>query len=90
MLVNQGLAKDEPWPKCIHCQNPLEFFFQLNLNQLPEALQNEFGSGILQMFDCTNADLTYDCDYEGWLPFYDVHLIRIIQPEAEAQDREIP
>ena len=29
------LAKDEQWPKCPHCQNPLELFVQLNLNQLP-------------------------------------------------------
>ncbi|MDY7007603.1 MAG: DUF1963 domain-containing protein [Cyanobacteriota bacterium] len=33
------LAKDEQWPKFPHCQNPLEFFVQLNLNQLPESLQ---------------------------------------------------
>ncbi|NER02330.1 MAG: DUF1963 domain-containing protein [Okeania sp. SIO3C4] len=84
------LAKDEQWPKCPHCQNPLQFFLQLNLNTLPDALKNEFGSGILQMFYCTNAELICDCDYEGWEPFSDIHLIRIIQPEGKAQDVKIP
>ncbi|WP_205127372.1 MULTISPECIES: DUF1963 domain-containing protein [Okeania] len=90
MLVNQGLPKDEQWPKCPHCQNPLQFFLQLNLNTLPEALKNEFGSGILQMFYCTNEELLCDCDNEGWEPFSDIHLIRIFQPETEAQDVKIP
>ncbi|MGD1713874.1 DUF1963 domain-containing protein [Dapis sp. BLCC M172] len=84
------LAKDEQWPKCRICQNPLDLFVQLNLNQLPEALQNEFGSGILQMFYCTNIDTLCDVDYEGWEAFSDVHFLRIIQPEGEAQDVEIP
>ncbi|MDY7007605.1 MAG: DUF1963 domain-containing protein [Cyanobacteriota bacterium] len=84
------LAKDEQWPKCPHCKNPLQFFLQLNLNTLPEALKNEFGSGILQMFYCTDEELPCDCDYEGWEPFSDIHLIRIIQPEVEVQDVEIP
>ncbi|WP_293158319.1 DUF1963 domain-containing protein [Okeania sp. SIO2C9] len=89
-MVNQGLPKNEQWPKCPHCQNPLQFFLQLNLNTLPEALKNEFGSGILQMFYCTNEEIPCDCDYPGCQVFSDIHLIRIIQPKAEVQDVKIP
>ncbi|NEO53021.1 MAG: DUF1963 domain-containing protein [Okeania sp. SIO3B5] len=88
------LGKNEEWPKCPYCQNPLEFFFQLNLNQLPESLQNKFGSGILQMFYCTYTNVYGDevceIDYEGCEAFSDIHFLRIIQPETEAQDVEIP
>ncbi|MGB3510656.1 MAG: DUF1963 domain-containing protein [Microcoleaceae cyanobacterium] len=83
------LGKNEEWPKCPHCQNPLQFFLQLNLNQLPESLKNEFGSGILQMFYCINVDTVCDADYE-YEPFSDAHFLRVIQPEGEAQDVEIP
>ncbi|NEN93487.1 MAG: DUF1963 domain-containing protein, partial [Okeania sp. SIO3H1] len=76
------LGKNEEWPKCPHCQNPLEFFFQLNLNQLTESLQNKFGSGILQMFYCTYmnvyGDEVCEVDYQGWEAFSDIHFLRII------------
>ncbi|OZH54248.1 hypothetical protein AFK68_12115 [Hydrocoleum sp. CS-953] len=83
------LGKHEKWPKCPLCQNPLELFVQLNLNQLPEALQNEFGSGILQIFYCTNQ---FGCNPSPHKiqAFSDAHLIRIIQPERKKQRIEIP
>ncbi|MGB3512257.1 MAG: DUF1963 domain-containing protein [Microcoleaceae cyanobacterium] len=88
------LATSEEWPKCSHCKQPLEFFLQLNLNQLPEALKNEFGRGILQMFYCTYMNVygeeCCELDYEGWEAFSDIHFLVIIQPEAEAQDVENP
>ncbi|MGV2828896.1 pentapeptide repeat-containing protein [Myxosarcina sp. GI1(2024)] len=48
------LNKNESYPVCSCCNNPLCFFLQLNLDEFPKNLNGEFGSGILQLFYCTN------------------------------------
>lgn len=38
----------------------MRFFFQLNLEQVPNNIKGEFGEGILQFFYCV------DCDDDGY------------------------
>ena len=62
------LNKDESWPTCPNCAKPMRFFFQLNLSQVPTSLKGKFGTGILQMFYCTNVveiDLEHDAALKG-------------------------
>ncbi|MEH1923706.1 DUF1963 domain-containing protein [Nostoc sp.] len=42
----------ETWPVCPNCQNPMRLVLQLNLQQLPDSLEEIFGSGLLQLFCC--------------------------------------
>lgn len=73
------LAPDEDWPKCGACGNPLQFFVQLNLDDLPVS----YGSGLLQFFYCTHgesADAICEVEREGWKPFSPGSVVRIVQP----------
>lgn len=83
------LNADESYPLCSMCHKPLRFFLQLNLDQLPSALGNKFGNGILQLFYCTNEDRMCESNY-GWEPFSDCKLVRIIQPTETTADVEVP
>ncbi|MEO0491714.1 MAG: DUF1963 domain-containing protein, partial [Cyanobacteria bacterium J06659_2] len=47
------LGADEGWPLCPNCDNPMRFFLQINLAEIPEAIRSKFGQGILQFFYCT-------------------------------------
>ena len=76
------LNADESFPKCGCCNNLMRFFFQLNLEQVPNNIKGEFGKGILQFFYCV------DCDDPQ--PFSESHLVRIIEPKGEAAEYEIP
>jgi len=78
------LAPGEDWPSCGNCGKPAEFFVQLNLDELPEPLGNEFGPGLLQMFYCTSADPPCDVDCEGWSPFARCMTVRVVQPGRDA------
>jgi len=71
------LAENEPYPRCSECQALMPLFLQLNLDRLPEELSGKFGSGLLQMFYCT------DCD--SYLPLENNKLVRIVQPSDSAQ-----
>ncbi|MEA5452859.1 pentapeptide repeat-containing protein [Leptolyngbya sp. CCNP1308] len=46
------LNADESWPNCPNCGNSMRFFFQVNLQDIPEELNQKFGAGILQFFYC--------------------------------------
>lgn len=51
------LSKDEDWPICGNCHQPMSFGAQLNFEQFPE-LQNEFSTkDIFQFFACSK-----DCE----------------------------
>ncbi|MEM6435512.1 MAG: pentapeptide repeat-containing protein [Cyanobacteria bacterium P01_D01_bin.115] len=83
------LGADETWPICPHCQEPMQFFLQLNLDQLPTALASQFGKGLLQLFYCT-SEARCEVDYEGWQPFSDCQFLRIVQPDSASSTLEIP
>ena len=76
------LSADESFPKCGCCNNLMRFFFQLNLEQVPNNIKGEFGEGLLQFFYCVDCD-----DYQ---PFSQSHLVRIIEPEGEAKQYKLP
>lgn len=84
------LNKNEHWPVCQHCGKPMQLFLQLNLNSLPESIQGEFGTGLLQLFYCTSTDTDCEAECEAWLPFAKSMLVRVVQPDMEALDIEIP
>ena len=79
------LGTDEVWPICPKCQEPMQFFLQLNLDELPTALTDKFGKGLLQFFYCTS-----DVDCEGWPPYSGCKCLRIIQPEGAPLPIDIP
>ena len=61
-------------------QQPLQLFLQLNLGALPAELGSTFGTGLLQLFYCTNEA----CAGEGgWEPFADdLTRVRVVQPNG--------
>ncbi len=84
------LGKGETWPCCAHCGEPMPLFLQLNLDRLPQALGNEFGSGLLQLFYCTNSDPHCESECEAFFPFSQSTLVRVITPDTVPQIVELP
>jgi len=98
------LSKEEPWPTCRNCQKPLQFFLQLNLEQVPEPLTNKFGKGLLQLFCCTDPTPLHTPDpnseswsssecwgiNSAWEAFSPCHIVRIVHPEDNGAEVEIP
>ena len=84
------LKHGESWPTCQNCGKPMSLFLQLNLDGLPEALRGEFGSGLLQLFYCTNSDPHCESDCEAFFPFTAAKLVRIVESEGDPQPVEIP
>ncbi|MFX1474886.1 MAG: DUF1963 domain-containing protein [Promethearchaeota archaeon] len=85
------LNKGDKWPICPMCNKPLQFFLQLNLDELLEGIRGRFGSGILQMFYCLNCEPEC-CEVlaEAWWPFAKSELIRVIQPTEPAERIDLP
>jgi hypothetical protein len=46
------LAPGETWPTCPNCCKPMRLVLQLNLQELPSPLNQQFGEGLLQLFCC--------------------------------------
>ena len=88
------LNLNEEWPKCSRCGEPMQLFFQLNLEQLPEELEAKFGKGLLQLFYCItdyypNGGMCYEL-CESWKPFSEGQLVRVIEPRGEPAVVEVP
>jgi uncharacterized protein YwqG len=77
------LAEGEAWPVCPQCQNPMPLFLQLALAHLPDALEQRFGAGLLQLFYCTVCE-------DGWEPFSESSLVRVVHPLGSLQPSAIP
>lgn len=84
------LAQSETWPDCPNCGKPMQLFLQLNLDELPEPVSNEFGKGLLQMFYCTSVNPLCEDDCEAYFPFAKSVLLRIIQLTGNAGEMETP
>lgn len=84
------LNLNEHWPVCQHCGKPMQLFLQLNLDSLPESIQGEFGTGLLQLFYCTSTEPDCSVECEAWLPFAKSVQVRVVQPDIEKLDIEIP
>ena len=83
------LGKNEQWPECPNCGKTMQLFLQLDLAQLPEPVRDEFGSGILQMFYCTNSDPLCEVECKAFFPFAKSEMLRIVQPDGKSHDAEI-
>ncbi len=80
------LTRDEPWPLCQHCHQPMPLFVQLNLDTLPGGGMNSiFGSGLLQLFYCTNAEPHCESECKAFLPFTPGKLARIVTHGSEGR-----
>ena len=66
------LSKNEPWPQCGHCKEPLSFLLQLDIATLPARPINMPTEGLVQIFRCDWA-----CDGD-WEAFSSTHLCRLI------------
>jgi hypothetical protein len=84
------LAPGERWPTCRSCHRPLALFLQLNLSELPRELDGGFGAGLLQFFYCRYTASNGDCRCEGYEPFAECHLVRVVQPDTSVDRPEIP
>lgn len=91
------LAQHESWLNCPCCNQPMQLFVQLNLNELPEPVRQEYGSGLLQMFHCVDAN----CDgqqefttapvFYGRAPYLTQNvLIRLVEPTGEGAMPPLP
>lgn len=61
------LNKNEDYPRCGFCNEPLQILLQLNLEEIPKE-KNIFGKGIIQLFYCFNLEKNCylsDLDYNG-------------------------
>jgi uncharacterized protein YwqG len=85
------ISEDDSWPVCKVCQQPLQLFLQLDLGLLPSSLEEDFGTGLLQLFYCV-GDRNGSCDfYGGWEPFSNNScLVRIVQPYGAPLKSTIP
>ena len=84
------LSADEDWPNCGNCQQPMQLFLQLNLDHLPDVIQNKFGSGLLQLFYCTNREKMCEDECEAFFPFSRSVLVRVILPENRKPGIDLP
>ncbi len=81
------LAENEAYPCCGDCQTPMSMLLQLNLNQIPPQLSDQFGKGLLQLFYC------FQCS--SYAPFENNKLVRIVEPNqlispVTHQDEDLP
>ncbi len=84
------LGVNEEWPICPNCKKAMQHFLQLNLDELPESLVGKFGTGLLQFFYCTSSEPLCDDDCDGWEPFAEMKVVRIVQPSPRSAEVNIP
>jgi predicted DNA-binding WGR domain protein len=82
------LDKNETWPACPCCSQPMQLFLQLNTQELPEPMREEFGTGLIQMFHCLKiecAGISGNCvfSYGRYSEPVPTVLIRVIEPTTE-------
>ncbi len=80
------LIEKEEFPKCENCGEPMQLFIQVNLDQLPEAVRNNYGNGLLQMFYCINEDPFCEVECEAFFPFAKSVLVRIVELKQNILD----
>jgi uncharacterized protein (TIGR02996 family) len=80
------IGADAAWPDCGKCHKPLQLFVQLDLGDLPTELGQAFGTGLLQLFYCTDDW----CGGYGWMPFSAVSCVRVVQPTARSANPQAP
>jgi uncharacterized protein YwqG len=78
------LPGGEGWPLCPNCDLPMQLFVQLNLGQLPEAVRDEYGAGLIQLFYCTSDEEGCEHVCDAWQPFAESVVARLVPAEHGA------
>ena len=76
------LPPDGEWPICPLCEEPMQFFLQLDCAEFPEEFDNPIKEGLIQVFYCSSDNL--GCD--DWEAFSGTHEIRISSPDSVPTD----
>jgi uncharacterized protein YwqG len=80
---NPWISEEHGWPECRLCGKQMQFFLQLNLNELPQELSMKYGPGLLQLFYCTRDECQGN---GGWMPFEDeMSCVRVIQAQGSVR-----
>lgn len=79
------LRMGEEWPHCANCGQPMQLFIQINLDATPEPIRGQYGTGILQLFYCTNIQQSCDSECEAFFPYSRSTLVRVI-PTTDSTD----
>ena len=80
------IKEEEGHPRCLNCGKPLQLFVQLNLDQLPEAVRREDGSGMLQLFYCISEEPICEIECEAFFPFSKSVLVRMGESERNVSN----
>ena len=85
-----SLARQDDWPRCPNCTEPMRCLLQLQMSQVPEPCRAQFGQGLLQVFYCDNwlpeegqpgVSPFHRCDgADGFRPFAQNRLVRLLEP----------
>lgn len=84
------LAEGEDWPICPNCEEPLTHFLQLDIRDLPEPLQARYGTGLIQLFYCTNDEEMCEVECEAYFPFSEAVLARRVDPAVPGRAGVLP
>lgn len=76
------LRNDDDWPICPNCNNNMQLFLQLNLEELPERKE----SGLIQLFYCTNEEPLCESDLEAFFPFSKAVVARRIEVSGDSSN----
>jgi uncharacterized protein YwqG len=76
------LSRMESWPKCKNCDKEMQLLLQLNLTSLPKECEIA-GSGLLQLFYCTNKAPHCEVDCDSWFWNDKAMLVRMVVPDGE-------
>lgn len=76
------LSPDEVWPICPSCEQPLQLFVQLNTQDFPAEVKDNYGNGLIQLFYCTSSEPLCEDDCEAYAPFSESVLARRVEPQA--------
>ena len=89
-LSDPYLVQGEEWPVCPNCNKPMQFFLQLNIQELPDEFVKllEIDEGLLQLFYCTSMQPYCDLDCETYLPFANNVLARIVSLDKSSEAYE--
>jgi hypothetical protein len=67
----------------------MQLFLQLNLAELPRDLEYQIGTGLLQLFYCTNGELDCATECEAFFPFARSTVVRLVNPVPGRSDVKI-
>jgi uncharacterized protein YwqG len=59
------LRDADDWPKCPNCQKHMQLFLQLNLEHIPDRIDN----GLIQLFYCTSKEPDCETTLKAFFPF---------------------